>query len=159
MAKILSMNKEEPTATGIAKYNQEYDNIIRSARAAQWLFDMLENVFEDICNDIGVYDTDFTLNKQSADKLYTQTLNWIFPSIDDAKVESYRLIWELKTPQYTYTIAPTIPIGTPARSDDVKGLATIEREFTNGDMEYWNCEKKQWENKISNISDNAGLTK
>lgn len=164
MAKILSMNKEGKSEDllplDVYGYLTEFSRIQGSAGAAQWLFTVLSNVFLDVCNDVGLCESDFALNKESADRLFELTMNWIFPTIDEVeKPDAYKLVWELETPNYKYTIIPFVPVDTPRKSNDAKGYAIVEREFANGDIEYWDRKARRWKSKISNISDNSGLTK
>lgn len=149
MAKILSMDNK---TAAIDDYIDEYTKMSKAAQAAQWLFAMMDNVFLNVCEDINIDESLFSLDKECADTLFAQTMNWVFPSVDKQRPDNYKLSWEWSGGQYTYTIDVVFPVDLTTLKDNVIEYASVERISDEYGIEYWDHKQKCWHNKVFRIT-------
>lgn len=143
----------------IDRYSKTYQGYCKALMAGDRLFNMLQEVFKNICKDINLQRGLFHVRESSADELFSQTLEWIFPMpfedtfndiIDDEddrrEQKSYGLIWDGKDRNYTYRIEVSVlaEIFESECPEDIECSGKISREDHDNNVEFWYAEERVW---------------
>lgn len=152
MTEILKLGVTRNQNWSIKEYSDKYHCYLKALRAGDMLFNLLQRVFLKICNEINVPKEMFEIDEESAEKLFSETFDWMFPeeyenvlSAENTQKE-YCLIWHGKDKSYRYTVA----VATRAikfnfeTTDDVVCSGKILREDKIGNAQVWYAKEQIW---------------
>lgn len=152
MAEILQFardDEDESMDVSVEGYLEMYDGYASSIEAAKELFQTMHSVFCDICAEIDVDQSKLHLDNATADHLFAQTLQWMFPLPfeDNDDQDYYELIWKGSDGGYKYKIHVVLPVeGNDDVSADYTAVMTrVSRTDESGYTLYWNPETEIWE--------------
>lgn len=154
MSEILEMiPKHLSNEWSVERYSDTYRGYCKALKSGEYLFNMLQEVFLNICKEINVQKGLFRLQGKSADELFSQTLEWIFPmpfenpfEEDEEDHREYNLIWDGKDRNYKYIIEVGVPayIFEHECPEDIACSGKIFRQDAKGNNEFWHSEKQAW---------------